>query len=66
MANTSIVVEFKGGGFVVVTDPRLLEIFMSRWDSSKIEYIIYDGQHIEGHLVTAIRGDMATGRMRYI
>ena len=66
MSSKSVVIEFKGGGFVVITNLSLLEIFMSRHDWKKVEYIIYDGQHIEGDRVTAIKGSLASGRVRYV
>jgi hypothetical protein len=65
MSNKSIVIEFVGGGFVLITNPELLEIFVNRHDIKDLKYIIYDGQHIEGNLVVDIKG-MISGRIRYV
>lgn len=62
---TSIVIEFKGGGFVMATNPTLVEIFVNRKDLT-VSHILYDGQLIPGDLVAAINGKMAKSRIRYV
>ncbi len=62
----SIVIEFKSGAFVLVSDLMLIEIFMDRRDWKRVDHIIYDGQRIEGNLVENVRGARGSGRVSYV
>ena len=63
--NTAIVVEFQGGGFVVIEDASRITIYLSRHDIKKVEYIEIDEQYVSGETITKIRGT-TSGRVRYI
>ena len=56
---------FKGGAVHTQTHPDIM-IYLNRWNRKKIEYIILDGQHIEGSLIEDISGHMISTKVRYI
>ncbi len=60
-----VTVLFKGGAIHTEQHPDI-EIFMSRHNNKKIEYIILGGKHIEGHLIEDIRGHLLQTKTRYV
>lgn len=63
---SSIIVEFVGGGFVVITDISTITIFVNRWDANDIKYLIIDGKEIDGKYVKSIKGKLAKSRVKFI
>ena len=61
-----ILIEFKGGGFVLIENPLRVQVFISRHDINVIEYIILDDNHIEGSLVKNIKGQLVKSRVKYV
>lgn len=60
-----IVIEFFGGGFVVVPDTSKVTIYLSRHDIHKIEYVMLEDTMIPGDTIQSIKGASSSGRIRY-
>jgi hypothetical protein len=65
-SESAIVIEFDGGGFLMVEDLSRILIFVNRNDIKKIEYITLDGNEISGATILDIKGRMASTRVRYV
>jgi hypothetical protein len=61
-----IVIEFLGGGFILIEDVSRVAIYLSRKDIKKVEYVILDGNMIPGDTISVIKGAASSGRVRYV
>lgn len=60
-----IIIEFEGGGFVVVDNPNDILIYINRFDLNDIKYVMLRGQMVPGDTITKVSGAAST-RVRYV
>ncbi len=61
-----VTIVFKSGAMHTVTDLARVWVYVSRHDVNKIEYVVLDGETIEGEFIEDVAGNLMSTRVRYV